>query len=467
MRGWLALLCIACVACEGACRSELQLATLTQLSGSEVERDEATEVGRWQAARLSDSFFMGDGLRTGPDSRAQLGLLPSGSAEIGPRTVLRFLPRAPEAHSTSVALEQGAVELSAEQMDLEIHTPRAVARVARGGKLKLSAGAGRERFDLMVGRVQVVHAGATRTLEPNRTLELAEPAAPPTLSALAPEPRVEQTDAGTEQAPQVRPKPSPSDADLVLTKLERATVHAASLPLDVYLPLPSCLEPKIVLDGKPLAGSGLARLAAGQHRVRMLCGSRKVRDTLLSVRRDAAKLELPERAQQVRVEADGRHYTVRYQNLLPTVSFVWPDAPKGDLFTLIVRKSGHEASYQVSEPQLALEADALSEGEYTFWFLDGRGDMSKTGTLRLAFDNTARSAYLSSPAEGSAPTGDRVVIAGATLMRSEVSVDGRALQLDDKGRFRLEATVERGQRAVAVRIAHPASGVHYYLRRLR
>lgn len=465
MRGWLALFCVAWLGCEGSCRSEPQLATLTRLSGREVERDHADGVGRWRAAQLSDGFFMGDGLRTGQDGRAELGLLPDGNAQIGPRTVLRFLPRAPEARSTSVALERGALELSAEQMDLEVHTPRAVARVARGGKLKLSATDGRERFDLVVGRVQVVHAGTTRTLEPAQALELGEPTAPePSLAARTPE--VTAGDAGAEQAPRAWPEPSRSSADLILTALERATVHAARLPLDVYLPPPSCLEPKIMIDGKPLATSGLARLSAGRHRVRLLCGSRTVRESLLSVRDDPAKLELPKHAQQVRVEADGRHYTVRYQNLLPTVSFVWPDAPSGDLFTLILRKSGHEASYQVTEPQYVLSGDALSEGEFNFWFLDGHGGTSKPGTLRISFDNTARSAYLSSPAEGSAPAGGRVLVAGATLSRSEVSVDGQAIHLDDKGRFRAEAPVVPGQRAVAVRIAHPESGVHYYLRRL-
>jgi hypothetical protein len=466
MRGWLALFCVAGVGCEGSCRSEPQLATLTQLSGSEVERDEADGVGSWRAAQLSDGFFMGDGLRTGQDSRAQLGLLPDGTAQIGPRTVLRFLPQAPEARSTRVALEHGALELSAEQMDLEVHTPRAVARVARGGKLKLSAAEGRERFDLVVGRVQVVHEGTTRTLQPAHALELGERAAPAP-SAAAPAPEVTAIDAGAEQAPQAWPKPSRNSADLVLSALERATVHAAHLPLDIYLPPPSCLEPKIVLNGKPLATQGLARLSAGRYRVRLLCGSRKVRESLLLVRNDPAKAELPKHAPQVRVEADGRHYTVRYQNLLPTVSFVWPDAPNGDLFTLVLRKSGHEASYQVTEPQYVLSGDALSEGEFQFWFLDGQGGSSKAGTLRISFDNTARSAYLSSPAEDSAARGDRVLVAGATLLRSEVSVDGQMIHIDDKGRFHAETAVVPGQRAVAVRIAHPESGVHYYLRRLR
>jgi hypothetical protein len=462
MRGWVALLCVACVACEGGCRAESKLAMLTHRSGNEVERDQANSAGRWSAARVSDAFFMGDGLRTGVESRAQLGLVPSGVAEVGPRTVLRFLPHAPEAQSAHVALEHGALELSAEQMDIEVHTPRALARVARGAKLRLSAFDGRERFDLVVGRVQVVHEGTTRALQPAQALELGEPATRQT-----PEPReLAPPEVTAEPAPQA-PKPPRAHADLVLTALERATLHAASLPLDVHLPQPSCADAKVMLDGKPLPADGVARLAAGQHRVRLLCGARKVRESLLSVRNDPAKLELPKRPQQVRVEADGRRYTVRYQNLLPTVSFVWPDAPKSQLFTLVLRKSGHEASYQVTEPQYVLGGDALSDGEYTFRFLDGRGGVSDTGTLRISFDNTARTAYLSSPAEGSAARANRVLVAGATLARSEVSVNGRPLRLDEHGRFSLETHVQPGQRAVAVRVAHPESGVHYYLRRLR
>ena len=49
----------------------------------------------------------------------------------------------------------------------------------------------------------------------------------------------------------------------------------------------------------------------------------------LHVIRDAATMELPKSAQRVDVEADGRKYTVRYQNVIPVVSVGWKDATPG------------------------------------------------------------------------------------------------------------------------------------------
>jgi hypothetical protein len=453
------------------CSDDNRLAELTSVIGSAVVRDHAQRVGDFRRAQLHEHFYLGDGLRTGEGSQAELELTPSGTLHVEPHSVLRFLPRAPEVRSTRVSLERGELLLSAEQIDLEVHTPRAVARVARGGKLKLSAVGGQERFDLVVGRVVVAHAGSTRTLVPAQPLELGEVAAapepPPPLGTSEPPVAPATEPAATTSS---WPAPSPGTADVILDRLERATIHATRLPVDVYLPLPPCnAQPRLLLDGKPFSAQqqGVARRSAGRHVARLFCGSRLAREVPLSVERDEASMELPKRAQQARVEADGRSYTIRYQNLLPTVSLVWPDAPAGDLFTLVLRSGRREASYQVSEPEHTLHGDALREGEYKFWFLDAKGRSSRLGTLRLAFDNTARSAYLSSPAEDSAPSAEGVLVAGAALAHSEVSVAGLALHLDNKGRFRAEAPVAAGQRAVAVRVAHPEGGVHYYLRRLR
>src|SRR5688500_18265657 len=200
MKRWLVLLgCLASVGCSDSCGSNQQLAELTRLSGGHAERDHAARVGSWRAAMLHDRFYLGDGLRTGKDSRADLDLLPSGTVRVESRTLLRFLPRAPQARSTRVSLERGALELSAAKMDLEVHTPRAVARVAPGGKLKLSAIDGLERFDLIVGRVQVAYAGTLRTLELKEPLELRGTPA---------EQRPESSDAAPAgAAPPLEPKP--------------------------------------------------------------------------------------------------------------------------------------------------------------------------------------------------------------------------------------------------------------------
>jgi hypothetical protein len=211
----------------------------------------------------------------------------------------------------------------------------------------------------------------------------------------------------------------------------------------------------------------LLRLASGNHTLRYLCAGRAVAAARLRVRRDPATQDLPKRAQSVRVDADGRRYAVQYQNTLPVVAFAWPRKTSEGRFSLVVQKGGTQRVYELDRPEHALASGALSEGEYTFWFRDAAGQASKPTTLRLSFDNTARSAYLSAPAEDSVAPASTVEVAGAALLRSRVSVQGAPVELDTKGRFHAETRPLPGQRGIFVRVDHPESGVHYYLRRLR
>jgi hypothetical protein len=87
--------------------------------------------------------------------------------------------------------------------------------------------------------------------------------------------------------------------------------------------------------------------------------------------------------------------------------------------------------------------------------------------LRLAFDNAARSAYLSQPAEGESVNAAAVSVAGTALVASEVRIEGAATKQDAQGRFRALVSLAPDQKTISVRVAHPASGVHYYLRRVR
>lgn len=463
--------------CAGSCASEEQLAELTTLQGARVERDSASAQRRWHKAQLHDRFQMGDGLRTGPDSEADLALSPSGVAHVEPGTLLRFLASAPTSHS--VSLESGTVEIVAEQMDIEVHTPRAVAKLTHGSKMKLTASEGRERFDLVVGRVVVSHDDSQQVLEPEQALELGPPAAQ---ASAADVPLDAGSPAGPADASPSEPATQPASgetvnearpaatAELNLVAIEPATIHAPQLPVDAHLSLPPCAEgTKLLVDGHVLSAAerdGALRLPAGRHRLRVLCGGELTKESQIVVKRDAAKLEIPKRAQSVRVEADGRRYTVLYQNLLPFVSFVWPGNHDGSKFTLLLRRGKRDRSFELSRPEHALPGNTLGEGEHKFWFRDARGRSSKPGSIRLSFDNAARSAYLSSPAEGS-PASDTVLVEGAALLRSEVQVDGTPVALDEKGRFRRDVALKPGQRTIAVRVQHPESGVHYYLRHLR
>jgi hypothetical protein len=52
-----------------------------------------------------------------------------------------------------------------------------------------------------------------------------------------------------------------------------------------------------------------------------------------------------------------------------------------------------------------------------------------------------------------------------TVEGAKVSLSGQPLAVDGHGRFRGEAAPVAGDDAVAVRLEHPRTGVHYYIRR--
>ena len=163
----------------------------------------------------------------------------------------------------------------------------------------------------------------------------------------------------------------------------------------------------------------------------------------------------------------GRRYTVRYQNLLPSVTLNWPDAPPAERYqAFIVPPRGKRRELPGQGSTRRLPAGKLREGEHRFWFQAVGGKRSKQGTVKIVFDNTSRTAYLSRPAVGEGVEAGAVRVAGAALSRSEVSVGELRIPLDRQGRFNAEVPVASERVALAVRVAHPATGVHYYLRRL-
>ncbi len=475
------MLCAFLVACAGTCGGDY-IAELETLSG-DVRRDEAKAQGTWMGAAAGDRLAMGDGLRTGNKSVARLKLFPEGVALVEPNTVMRFLAQAPGKNKDRITLEEGAVELETQSLDLEVHTALAVARLEKGSRVRVRAGeeGGADvRFDVLVGRVTVEHEdGSVTNLEEGGELSLNAPGSDG-----------EQKAATKAASPRDGPGTGGEDAttspDLVmrpdfnLKQLENATIHVASLPLDVRVALQPCDDGSSTsLD---VAGPGgrnvlmpsrgnehvVVRLGAGVYRLKLRCGKKTVRsEGTLKVQRDPATMELPKTTPHVEVEADGRRYTVRYQNVLPVVSLSWGNAPVATGYTLFINKGGRELRYDLPRPNHELRSGELGEGEYQFHFTASDGSRSAAGALRIIFDNTARSAYLSSPAEGATRPSDSFPVAGAALLRSEVSVEGIPVALDAQGRFRTSVPPDVARGTLAVRVSHPVTGVHYYLRRFR
>ncbi|MEY4511484.1 MAG: hypothetical protein RLZZ450_3606 [Pseudomonadota bacterium] len=485
-RHWAVLTVLSLLmACGGKLCGETSLAELVEYQG-DVQRDQARAVAAWSAAAQGDRFFLGDGLRTGKSGTAQLSLGAESVALVEPNTVLRFLDRDPRSGGGNrLSLETGVVRVDSGDLTLDVHTVRALARVPQGASLRVISAGGDTRFDVLVGRVAIDADGSVKELEAGQTLALpralpsgvANDEIDPALAAaggddaaqLPAEPRA-GTRPGANGTPELK---EPDTADLALPETDAMTLHAASLPVTFRLQRPPCAVPVTSeLDGHAVAREGtsdelvLRITTAGAHRLRVRCAKRVVRETIVRVQRDAANLELPKSAQRVDVEADGRRYTVRYTNVMPVVSMRWSDARPSSSYQLVVKRGAREQTYRSAKAVRDLAGAELVEGNYDFWFADASGLKSRVGSLRIEFDNTARSLSLSEPVEGSLSSGEQVLVSGVALLRSQVSANGVPLVLDAKGRFHAQVPLS-AEKSVLVRANHPAAGVHYYLRRLR
>jgi hypothetical protein len=186
---------------------------------------------------------------------------------------------------------------------------------------------------------------------------------------------------------------------------------------------------------------------------------------MLRIVRDSGGRSLPRTAPKVSLDADGRRYTVRYQNLLPELRLRWPNAPPAPSYTLeLTATDGTIVREQAQTSELRLRSGRVREGEYRFVLRAGAARSPET-TLRVTFDDTARTAQLTEPKDLAFSPNGTLRVAGAALAGSSVRVGGTPLPVSSDGRFAATATAPGAARVLAVRVQHPVAGVHYYVRR--
>ena len=83
----------------------------------------------------------------------------------------------------------------------------------------------------------------------------------------------------------------------------------------------------------------------------------------------------------------------------------------------------------------------------------------------IDFDQSAAQVYIESPPNGQ-PWNGQSDVRGAVLSGWSASIDGAPLPLDRQQRFQAKVDPPQGN-ALAIRLAHPERGVHYYLRRAK
>ncbi len=274
---------------------------------------------------------------------------------------------------------------------------------------------------------------------------------------------------------------APTDAHMSLRTPKSATLHVVKTPINVRIDFKEhCARGVVeVAQGRSFRrarmregdGSAIVQLAKGSHRYRIRCyngdslAKSPAASGRLSVRRDSGSRPLPKKAPSNTIDADGRRYTVLFQNHMPAITFRWRNAPPSSGYVLHVQpREGRGKNRQVSTSAAgeSFPSGAFAEGAYDYWFSGGGGE-SKHSQLVIRFDNAAATGYLSSPKAGSTLGGSSVKVAGAAVKGWKVSVAGEELRLDRQYRFDQEVPV--GRNGISVRFSHPKYGVHYYVRR--
>jgi hypothetical protein len=468
-----------------------------------VERDFARAQNAWSNASSGDRLQMGDGLRTGTGAHALLALPGGGKLLVKSDTIVRFAKSLEQgAPGEQLEVLQGELTIETGSNALGVKTARGLVRLDRQSSIVVQADPRKTRFDVRIGRVDYSVDGGRKTAAAGSSFELdvlaasvetaPQPSAastPAALSgkALAPDAggAAGAARASNSPEPEVTWAEPPPGALVTFHAGDTVTIHDPAPPSDVRVLFRACVQGSPVLEldrgnrREPVLrvrasaeGELRARVPRGTFRYRVSCaggpaGTAATQAGQLSVLPDAATRPLPLAPVTITADADGRRYSVSYQNRLPTVTLRWPYAPRADTYRLFVQPAAAERfEVDARQASVTLPPGRLGEGLHRFWFETPAHKRSETGVLQVSFDYTARTAYLTSPRDGDALQGGRSRFTGGTLLGSTVHVQGAPLKLDAHGRFAAAVEIAAAVDGAAVRVAHPSTGIHYYVRHL-
>jgi len=183
----------------------------------------------------------------------------------------------------------------------------------------------------------------------------------------------------------------------------------------------------------------------------------------LLVVRDDGRRPLPKEPPRFPIDTDGRSYRMDYQSLIPNIKINTPAGGGSGGYTLHLASAGVDTTMDSAKPSFDVPGKTLKEATYTYW-VEHDGQKSKVSTLTIGFDQKAAQVYIEAPANGAPWEGD-VEVRGATLPNWTAKIDVLELPVDSKNRFKASVPAPTEAKALAIRLAHPKLGTHFYLRR--
>jgi hypothetical protein len=204
----------------------------------------------------------------------------------------------------------------------------------------------------------------------------------------------------------------------------------------------------------------------GQWQWRLRCTNAGVASGgTITVVADSGRRPLPPKPNKNSIDADGLTYNISYQSLIPNIAIRYKGT--GSAFKLHLATGGADETFDSTTPIIEVPGKQLKEATYTFWFEKDGVKQDKVTTLKISFDQTAAQVYIESPIDGQPFPAD-VEVGGAALPGWTAKVGEVEIPITDPSTRRFHAKVpppSGGALALAIRLSHPARGIHFYLRR--
>ncbi len=398
--------------------------------------------------------------------------LPEGTAQLSPGTELKL------ERNTSVQLERGNQRAVLHENGRYVVAPRSGALVAAAAGSLSAGSAGAVRVEVPGGVIIVAPEGQASVKLQKKSARVEVQAREAVIEV-----RGKREKVGAGQGASIAADGMVSVegrsldyADLEVSTGESLVIHDPAPPTAVRFAFgEACSETGTVqLLGagqkrQYAVGEGAVALAikAGSYRYELHCasgGPKATRSGRLTVLEDKGTRGLAAHPPATVLQADGRKYTVLYQNRLPGITLAWPSPPAEESMRLRHEFKGASETLAIAGPSHTFKSGQLEEGSHLFHFEAG-GKVSRHTTVSIAFDNAAPMASLNTPVSTAAQPGDAVEISGTALPGWDVRVEGRSPPRDAQGRFSLPVAMPGDRRALAVRLSHPERGTHVYLRR--
>jgi hypothetical protein len=479
---------LVCVAASCNRRSE-PVASLIESQGT-VERSDGSEA--WTSVAPGFAFVVGDVLKTSAHGQARLRLTNGAVIRVLENARIRFARGTlPSAKGPDVNVELGSAEVESAAGEVALVTALGVARIERGARVRVSSDGARSTLEVVIGRAVLLAPGGELAVNEGKGARLASGGTGPEVyEVVIGAPIAEVSPPPPAPEPSAEPAPAPlrddgshsqpptTRADATLEAGDGGTIHHAARTLALRLTFEQLCAGEATVEikdghtSRPVTGTGavVLNLRPGTMRYAVRCSddrrAAKPRASgSLTIKRDSGDVSVSRRPPVNVLDADGRRYTVLFQTRPPALTLGWAGAPSGatDL-SLHVESPADAQMFPAPTPSRRFASGTLAEGSYVWWYTTADGRSSPKTTVTIRFDNAAPTAQFFPKRPGGDAAPGSVAVDGVTLDGAKVSVGGRSLPVDERGRFRATVAPLTGDDAVVVRLEHPRTGIHYYVR---